>query len=390
MVFFIGKFLALAAVSGVAFFIIQRPRIPIIPPCIPVEALRKSSKNKNRNADHQNEQINRQQRSSSQEIISKPYTPSSKLKSKGAVNTAPRDVEAYLSKDVWASWLWDLREKCIAPTASGSYQGRGTAGLYIFAAVIRDVMAEMGPAELLSAEASSIFQEKINWANFSDWLRSLMNLFESYLNHLSHILGSSMPVCQQISAFEQSARKKPVQDLHIAPASVLLTIRQIPAQVYVELHVTGEAPQKSISALHPEDDWSQEDWVFEDRVSIDFLPDEMDEWLDVSVGTCKCLGSGDDLEKRLPNKSNPDLPLAAKPVELHLRFCEAQEQVAVEIQLASEGAVGSTKEPLPSAVNQQHLPVQQVDASLLEAVIATGHQVACAIVAAQRKPVYSG
>jgi hypothetical protein len=46
MVFIFGKLLALAAVSGFAFFIINRPRIPIIPPLIPVEANGKDSRRK--------------------------------------------------------------------------------------------------------------------------------------------------------------------------------------------------------------------------------------------------------------------------------------------------------------------------------------------------------
>lgn len=65
-------------------------------------------------------------------------------------------------------------------------------------------------------------------------------------------------------------------------------------------------------------------------------PDEADEWLDVSVEACNCVQADADLERKAPLKSKPDVFVAAKPVEVLLHPCEAQEQVAVDIQIASE------------------------------------------------------
>lgn len=42
--------------------------------------------------------------------------------------------------------------------------------------------------------------------------------------------------------------------------------------MHVELHVTEVDPDdKSSIAISGDDDWSHDDWVFEDRVSVGFL-----------------------------------------------------------------------------------------------------------------------
>lgn len=50
-----------------------------------------------------------------------------------------------------------------------------------------------------------------------------------------------------------------------------------------------------------------------------------------------------------------------------------------------QGILGSTTEYPPLAVHQQDVGFAQVDASLFEAVVVAGHQVACALQAAKRK-----
>lgn len=60
--------------------------------------------------------------------------------------------------------------------------------------------------------------------------------------------------------------------------------------------------------------------------------DEAEEWLDVTLGTCSSNTSPRDTSKSSPAKTGPQ-ESKFKPVELLLSPCEAQEKVAVDIQL---------------------------------------------------------